>query len=329
MNRVQNLLLRTVADQPTDYWHLLVASGTQYGTFLEALRHLLSTGLIAHQDALYSLTSKGKEVVTQTALAAPLLTKEGLDTLKEIAQGRPERKDELDQSLAPIEVILNRLAILHEHGDLHQTRIALLGDDDCMGAALALTGMAKEVVVLEYDPEICAHYASYNLPHLTLHEHNLCHPVPKSVEGTCDIFFTDPCPSLEMLKVFLSRGLETLAGEKCAGYTAMSQTEASPKKWYVLQKLLLEAGCAITEMRQNVNTYDLEGDWLFDTRWNVIEEAPYPPPKPTLHWYCSALMRIETVRAPTPFIEGAIAWDLGLYKDPEVILTEKEKALYC
>lgn len=322
--RVEKLILNTLAKGPADYWTLLAQSGAQYGIFLNALKKLLDARYVAHGDTLYTLTKEGETIAKAWRLDKKILIDaDKRSLLEELAKARPVPRNTLNQ-LAPLDVVFHRMDIMHRNGDLFGSRIILLGDDDCLGVALAMTEMPAEVIVLENDQGLCNLYRKTHIPKLNVQNYDLFDPLPSNYLHKCDIFFTDPCPSHEILKISLSRGLETLRGRGCAGYTVLSQTEASQVKWQYVEKMLIDAGCTITELIRDVNTYDLEGDWLLQTGWNVVESAPFPPPPPKTHWYRSSLMRFEAIRSPTVIVKGGLARKKELFKDPEVILSKQE-----
>lgn len=63
-----------------------------------------------------------------------------LKVFQEIAVDRPLAKEEFDQWFMTPEHALHRIGFIHARGDLLNKRILIIGDDDLVGIAAAITG---------------------------------------------------------------------------------------------------------------------------------------------------------------------------------------------
>ena len=63
-----------------------------------------------------------------------------LKKYKEVAVDRPLAKEEFDQWFMTPEHALHRIGFIHARGDLLNKRILIIGDDDLVGVAAAITG---------------------------------------------------------------------------------------------------------------------------------------------------------------------------------------------
>ena len=62
---------------------------------------------------------------------------------KEVAVDRPLAKEEFDQWFMTPEHALHRIGFIHARGDLLNKRILIIGDDDLVGIAAAITGNTR------------------------------------------------------------------------------------------------------------------------------------------------------------------------------------------
>lgn len=336
LSRSERKIIRTLSQCLASYWHLLSTSAINFPLFLDTLKGLLHNGAIYYDGAEFKLTEIGQSLAEKNHLnlltipffnnyngknssAEKLFSPSQLLLLQQTAIKRPERCEELDQAFATLETILARTAFIYQNCDIENCDILVLGDDDCMGLALALTGLPHRVVILEFDERMVKHYQQVAPANLSIRQHDLRNGLPSDCIQAFDVFFTDPTPTIPVMSLFLSRGLQGLKEIGSAGYFTLSQMEASPEKWHKIQHILLEAGCAITAILPNLNTYELEGEWLMTSNWRVIRNAPVQPGRPCQNWYRSALGRVELVTEPVPPIQGKVTWGEEIYMDDELL----------
>jgi hypothetical protein len=113
-------------------------------------------------------------------------------------------RDDLDQCPATIETTLGRLALLLDMSLLRNRRVLLLGDDDLLSVAIAATGIATQVTVVDLDCELLSRieHWSKDAPIELLH-HDLRLGLPDTLAHNYDAVFTDPPYTLDGQLVFL------------------------------------------------------------------------------------------------------------------------------
>ena len=155
-------------------------------------------------------------------------------------------------SLAPEDVVA-RVAAMQNWHDLEGASVVVFGDDDLMGIALAMSGLPREVVVLEIDLRIVervkAFAAKHELATLHAHQYNLLEALPSEFQRRFDIFVTDPVESVEGLNITLSRAALSLKGAGSSGYFGLTTKEAGRNTWYATQGVLHEMGFVVTEIK--------------------------------------------------------------------------------
>jgi hypothetical protein len=194
-----------------------------------------------------------------------------------------------------------------QRGDLSGKRLIVLGDDDLVGLAAALSGLPQRVSVLEIDDELVGFIEEakgrWGLKMLDVWVHDLREPLAEEHLRAYDTFVTDPPESWDGCRLFLIRGLSALRGVGCAGYFGLSRREASLAKWQKLQLWLLEQGGCITDCIDDFNQYvnwPYWGEMRF-SRWLKITSPPEGI------WYRSSQIRfelIETKSYPNEPFEG-------------------------
>lgn len=125
---------------------------------------------------------------------------------------RPNIDERLHQSPCHPDSVLDRVRHIVEHTWLRDREIAVLGDDDGVGLALAKYSQAH-VHVFDLDSRLLDRYSSIARDEgldLTLHRHDLRHPLPANLVGRFSLVSADPPQSLHGEISFLKRGAEAL-----------------------------------------------------------------------------------------------------------------------
>lgn len=217
-----------------------------------------------------------------------------------LATGRPDAAQEFDQGYVTEESTLARVALMTARGDLAGGNLLVLGDDDLVSVAAALTGLAQRVAVLDADPRVTtfiAHVAEQEGLPIEVYTHDLRHPLPSLLQGRFDTFFCDPTESLRGFLLFAGRGLSALRGPGAAGYLGLTHAEASLAKWRAIQRQLLEWGAVLTELRDRFHSYV---NWPYVETMRAWAHLPVRRVPGRLEpWYRSALVRVELVTPAT------------------------------
>jgi predicted methyltransferase len=252
-------------------------------------------------------TCKGRGIVIDGSL------KEAYEKFLKIQENRPPAIHQFDQGYVTPENTFARVALADDRGDLRGKDVIVLGDDDLMSIALALSGLPRKVTILEIDERLVNFIKQvsdeYNL-NIDARVHDLRQPLPEDVVGAYDTFFTDPPETVEAIKAFVGRGVATLKGPRCAGYFGVTRRESSVDKWRRIQEVLINMGLVITDLLHNFNEY-VNWDYYQEMRGWQLTPVKEPPKE---IWYRSTQFRVETVRGFKGFNEPIVG---DIYNDAE------------
>ncbi len=341
-------ILRTLLQGKTSYWNLIRENDAVLPEFIATLKELVDGGYIkADDEGLLLLTEKGKEYAEKLGIRAyvdpvcehcqgkTVVIKEAYkDIYKqflEIAKNRPKAITAFDQGYVTPEDTIRRVLLMHRFGDVENKKILILGDDDLTSIALALTGLPKEILVLEIDErlinfinKVAEEKGFSNVKAIT---YDARYPFSEEIQGNYDTFVTDPVETVKGISLFLSRCIQGLKGEGSAGYFGLTHIEASRKKWHQIQKNLLDMNLVITDIIRRFSDYALEYEDIVkeDLNFRVYTEAPVKVNFPDAYFYTSNMYRVELIDAPKPLFDGKVEWERDLYLDDEAYVTaEKE-----
>ena len=293
-----------------DIWKIVEYSRTPMRVVCTLLDVLQEHGLVTVQDQQLVLTEQGTafchthRIAPFTAATCPTCQGRGVvldllgdvrDRFYDIARRRPQPLRQFDQGYVTPDVTLARVAFLWDRGDLVGKDIIVLGDDDLVSLALALTRQPRRIVVREIDLRLTDFIAEVKAAHglntLEIVPHDLRNPLPDALCHAFDVFLTDPTESLVGFRAFVERGLLALRGAGGAGYFGLTHVESSLRKWHEIQRFLLDHGLVITDLRDGFNRYV---NWGYETEMRSWDWLPVKvPPRET--WYTSALYRVEWI----------------------------------
>lgn len=321
-----------------NFWEVAYRSARPFNQVAETLGFLQKKGLIiTDEEGLISLTPEGEKAFTELAIkplpdnSCPICSGRGISTeklkeLKEkfakVVKERPAAIVNFDQGYVTEETTISRIAHLVHRGDIEGKEIIILGDDDLLSLAAALSGLPKRVVVLEIDTRLTnfinEQSKKYNLK-IETYEQDLKHKLPPEFLKKFDTFLTDPPETAKALELFIGRGLAALKGPGCAGYFGLTMAESSFSKWSQLQSMLAEKfKVVVTEAIPNFNEY-VNWDYLHSS---IRSDLPFLKAQPNLNWYRSTQFRIATL--PQSVITNDDLLDENIYIDEEsLIFTRK------
>ncbi len=218
-----------------------------------------------------------------------------VEDFRRAAARRPTALQEFDQAPITAEYALALVAMMADRGDMVGKDLLVLGDDDLLGVAAALTRLPRRVVVLDVDQrliDLCQELAQEFKLALEARVHDLVHPLPEDLRRSFDVFRTDPPDTLPGLDLFIGRGLSGLRGPGGAGYFGVTLIEASYYRWRELQERLAQ--------RYRVAVTDIVRDFGLYENWQYLLgslDATIPPQQhgPTRPWYRSTMFRIEAL----------------------------------
>lgn len=321
------------------FWEIVCATQKPFSVVAEIIGALKEKGLvIVDQEGEITLTPQGQEFLKENFIAprrdytCPACEgrgiglgkiKEWMQKFDELTVDRPKAIIDYDQGYITTASVMARVALMTERGDLEGKKLLVLGDDDLLSLAAGLTGMPKEIVVLEIDDRLVNYInekaSMLSVPVKAL-KYDFRDKLPEQYVGYFDTFNTDPPETIEALEVCMTRGLSSLWGEGCAGYFGLTRTEASLKKWSQFQQMLLSKfKVAITDIIDNFNHY-VNWDYLLGS---IRDDYSFVQVKPKLNWYRSSMYRIETVSGFEKIENKPMPCEL--YVDEEALIYKPNK----
>jgi N4-bis(aminopropyl)spermidine synthase len=297
-----------------DLWEAVRLSHAPMRFLCAFWNRMVQDGLLAATDGRLKLTDKGRDFALALGVSPAReavcdacegrgvdfrkLFREAAERFVAICKNRPEAIQDYDQGYVTEATTLARIAFAWQRGDLEGKEIIVLGDDDLMSIAAALTGAPKRVLALDIDERLVDFINEVaereGLTNLQAVRHDLREPIPDEWLSAFDTFLCDPTESFVGFKAFVERGLLCLKGVGSAGYFGLTHVESSLDKWARIQQFLLESGAVITDLRDDFSGY---------VNWGYIETMrswEWLPTKaePKSIWYRSAFFRIELLRKP-------------------------------
>ncbi len=239
----------------------------------------------------------------------------------QIAQARPSAALEFEQGFLTAESVIRRVAWLDRCGDLAHKQVAILGDDDLLSVALALTSRPTQIVVFEIDGRLVDflnEQARQNGWPLKAYRHDLRQLLPTEFLGRFDVFVTDPLETIEGFLLFVEQGLSVLKpGAGQAGYFGLTKIEASPKKWRLFeQKLIGQHDLFISDILRDFGSYE---NWPYLTE-TVSQQLALFSEIPDQPWYRSTFFRVETLPAFQPVRCRSLREEVDIYYDQDSII---------
>ena len=333
--RIRTQILQELTKGEKSIYEILYIQDASLPEIFELIKEMEKEGSVNIKEGKLSLTRKGKEEASkkrahylgeigcksceETGYIVEGFFEEVLEEYKEVCADRPEAVGEYDQGFISEEGVIKRLEFIYERGDLADTNIFVVGDDDLFSVSAALTGLPKRVVVIDIDERIIGFInkvAKEKNLRLEAFTYDVQKKLPERFRRKFDVFVTDPVETLPGLKLFLSRGASALNGKGCSAYFGITTLEASREKWFEIEKMLIEMGFVITDIRRHFSIYpvDEKNFFRFQDRLPIVKKLEAPV---DFNWYNSAFFRIEAIAGPKPLIEGEMIIDEKVYRDEE------------
>ncbi|HEY6041919.1 MAG TPA: bis-aminopropyl spermidine synthase family protein [Anaerolineae bacterium] len=328
-------ILRAVISE-TNAWEVAGRARVPFPLVVATLRALKQGGWMTDDANHFHLTASGVALANEFNLAplptlvcphcggSGVLGLEQQDFFKrfvEIFNSHPRGENpDFDQAPMTPASTARRLSWMIESGDVIGRQVAILGDDDLLSVALALSGMARSVTMLEIDPRLCefiSHVAATEHLDINVRQQDLCAFLPQDMLGRFDTFVTDPPEAEAGMLLFVKKGLALLKpGDGHAGYFGVTLIESSLGKWARWQKHLLNNyPIAIANILPPFTRY-----------YNWASQEPVADLSPLRQrsqdpWYRSYLERIETLPEFTPPLDFSVEFSDAIYLDPDVYLS--------
>jgi predicted methyltransferase len=294
-----------------DPWEVAGRCRLPFAGLADLLRSLADRELVRLAPGRISLTPAGRRAARLPAgLSGPRLGSLAA-RYRRMAAGRPPPVGTFDQGHLTVDSVLARVRDLAGFGDLYEgVRIAVLGDDDLLSLALALTGAPERVAVFEVDDRLTRFIADRatqgGLP-VEVHTVDLRRPLPARHLGGFDVFVCDPSETEAGLRMFVGRGLSCLRpGPGGAGYFGMTLIEADLAKWRALQRWLTGFPVAVSAILPDHGRYE---NWPTQAEEaQAFGVAAFSRPARSV-WYRSSLFRVETLEGFVPPRPGPVRGD--------------------
>ncbi|MCS7143951.1 MAG: bis-aminopropyl spermidine synthase family protein [Archaeoglobaceae archaeon] len=335
MNRIEIQILQSLLKGELSVYQLIDEQDASLPEFFEIFEKLQVQGLLKVFSGKVSLTEMGKEFLRGfirsdavckacdgTGYKIDPFFRKVLSEFLEITKNRPPAVEKFDQGFISEEGVIRRLEFIHERGDIYGS-IFVVGDDDLFSLAVSLTDLPKKVVVVDIDERL-VNFINFVAKERGLrveaHVYDVQKAFPEDFRNKFDVFVTDPVETIPGIKLFLSRGVSTLKGIGSSAYFGLTTLEASRNKWFEIEKMILDMGFVITDIKRRFNVYPASEKSYsqFEEKLPIFKKLGV---KTDYNWYNSSLFRIEAVKEPKPLVEGEMIIDEEVYKDEESLAT--------
>ncbi|MEM1544182.1 MAG: bis-aminopropyl spermidine synthase family protein [Candidatus Bathyarchaeia archaeon] len=318
MRRIKSQILQSLLKSSKSFWDLLDESHFTVKDFIKALNDLFREGFISVEDGILHLTEKGLKEIDRRILEFKAGICSGCEGKKIIFDGkfrsllddyvrvindRPSPRIEFFQGYMREQDVISRIALMHYYGDLADKALILIGDDDLLSIALALTRLPSRIFVLDIDERLGEYIRRKSREHgldIEFQKYNVSDPLPKDLIGAFDVFSSEPLETLSGLKAFLSRGVACLRNEG-VGYFGLSTAEASFRKWMAVERMLLRMNCVITDAIRDFSRYKTLYEEANYEKFTIKLRFPVGV-NPGIKWYKSTLIRFEVIGRAKPIV---------------------------
>ncbi len=335
-DRIKRQILQALLEGKNSFYEILASQDAGIKEFWEILQELKDDKCIQIDNGKIILNKEEKNYESLKSIRSPICNEckgtgyelrgfflEVFKKYNNLIKNRPNAKPEYDQGFISPEGVIKRVAFIYERGDLWNNKIFIVGDDDLLSIALALTQLPKEIQVCDIDERIVEFINEIaqkeNLP-IKAEILDVQDSLPKKFEKKFDVFITDPVETLPGFTLFISRGVSSLKGIGGVGYFGLTTLEASRKKWYEIEKRLLQMGFVVTDIRRKFNIYPLV-EISFGAYEDKLPIYNLVKKKSDYNWYSSSFFRIEAVKEPEPLVKERMIIEEKVYKDEESLAT--------
>lgn len=343
--RVMRALLENLDERSNaNAWQVAGRANVPFAELVDILQKLREHGLLEMHQSELRLTREGEAFARDLRVArtenvvCPHCAGSGFEFdffhdayhhFLPLVAKRPPAEATYDQGALTADSVFRRLALMYAKGDVAEQKILLLGDDDLLSLALALTGLPREIVVVEIDPRLCEfirRVAREKNLNLRVVEHDAREQLPADLRAHFDTFVTDPSETIQGLLLFVEKGLAMLApGGGRAGYFGISLIEASMLKWNVWERHLLQNHALVF-------THISEPFSMYAPSYPVVPSFPLVPSDSQNErvsaekelegthgtpWYRSSFFRVETLKEFVPPVDYDSNPQDELYSDAE------------
>jgi len=296
----------------SDFWKVVDYSDLPVPAAAEIIKKLADNNLVKIENDEIYLTDGGINLVKELNIPPYVdytcqacegrgipfyANKQWYQKFLQLTKNRPKAIQEYDQGSVTPETTISRVLFLDSREDLRNKEILVMGaEDDLTGLAVALTGLAKRVLILDIDERAIEFdnkiFKELGIDNAEAIRFDLRNPFPKEWEGAFDVFITDPPETEKAFKAFIARGISALKEAGSAGYFGLTLRDSSLNRWQKFQRALInDYGMVITDIVQDFNAYM---NWEYHEETKAQRVAPVNK-GPSDIWYRSAWYRIEAL----------------------------------
>lgn len=304
---------RMLGKRGRNFWELLSRWEYRIKDFVDTVNDMYSSGEVAVRDGRLLPSSKLVSSLPQSLAerTCGLCRGRGVEVrntsllrrFRALLKERPLTTAKYFQGNMDAESVVARVYLMDSRDGLVGKRITLVGDDDYLSLALALTHLPSKIVVLEIDERIGEFIEKCSRKHgleVEFLRYNVEQPLPKELRGRSHIFSTEPLETLSGFLTFFARGAAALR-EGGSGYVGLTNLECSLEKWKRIQESILGMGFAITDIKRRFSFYPMEYPEDREYVEQVLKALHFKvSPKTRRIWYFSHLLRVEAVEDIKP-----------------------------
>jgi predicted methyltransferase len=286
-----------------DIWYLIDKNDASLLEFLDLYNKYLKKNKFKIKDTQAKIIKKINQLSCLNCKGSGLVLdkffKQILDKFQLIIKNRPEALAQYDQAFIQADDVIKRVMFIYQRGDLLNSKILVIGDDDLISIALGLTNLPEIIYVIEIDQRLTSfinHISQKYLLKIKTLTYDVRQPLPSNLLNQFDVFITDPVETEKGLKAFLLRGMLSLK-DNGSGYFGLTTLESSLKKWFAIEIFIIKNGFVITDIKRQFSVYPLLED---KKSWQLFEDqlpiSKLVNKKTTYEWYKSSFLRIEKVK---------------------------------
>jgi len=319
MKEIEEQILKCLLESEKSFWELLDENKHTVKDFVATINNLFKRGLIDVEGDNIYLTEKGfkringrilgfKSAICDRCEGTRIVFngkfKEISEKFHQIVKDRPLPIVDFFQGYMRERDVIFRIALMHYYNDLADKAFVLIGDDDLLSVALALTGLPSKVFVLEIDKRLGEYIEKVSKEYgleIEFKKYDVSNPLPKDLVGKFDVFSSEPLETISGLKAFISRGVACLK-EGGVGYVGLSTAEASRRKWLAVERMLLKMNCVVTDIIRDFSKYGTLYENVSYEKFTTRLKFPVKE-NPGICWYKSSLFRFEVIGKPKTLIK--------------------------
>ncbi len=307
-------IIEDLAEGRKTLWELLASYHWSLRDFIRTVNRLYEEGVIGSDGRyIYLQRSYRRKGTFGSARCPRCLGRAVLPAgygrirrkFERLLAGRPKPEIKFFQGYMRPDDVFARIAIMHSYDDVEDRSIILVGDDDLVSLALALTQLPRRITVLDVDERLgdfIGRVSRQEGLEVEFIAHDVRDPLPAELRRKFDVFVTDPLETVSGLRAFLARAACALKPYGSAGYFGLTTLEASFGKWLWLQRFLAQMNLAITDAIREHSSYPTKDYGIgFPYEEEILKRLKfkYDLP-PNVDWYKSTFFRVVAVGRVKP-----------------------------